>query len=165
QGTMYVENGKVTRALDTFDPDATDLRIDPEALARFILASALNDDFRPEAFLASFACPSDGFGFSLTNGNDEPIYINIVKASRKAEGGYDISPLGQPVGSYVLLPGQTIARSQPQIPESYEKHILIATHYFCAIDDLVESLRKAAADPGTEGAPVPALPVFIAHIR
>ena len=78
-------------------------------------------------------------------------------------GEIDVSELGQPVGSYVILPGQTLARTQEKAPDSSQKHILIATHYYFSIDDLVEALRSAAA--AIQDGPVPIQPVFVAYLE
>lgn len=164
EGTMYVEKGKVTRALATFDPDAQGVQTDPVALARFIASTLSAGEYKPGAFPAEFVNTDSVFGFSFANTGSEPLYINIIKVDPAKPESVDISELGQPVGSYVILPGQTISRTQTKTPDSAQKHILIATHYYCSIDDLVEALRKAIPEV-SEGGPVPNQPVFIAYIK
>lgn len=164
EGTMYVEKGKVTRALAVFDPEARGVQTDPDALARFIASTLKAGEYKPGAFPAEFVNADGAFGFSFANTGNEPLYINVIKVNPDDAASVDISELGQPVGSYVILPGQTIARTQPKSPAGDQKHILIATHYYCSIDDLVEALRNAIPEVGTAG-PVPNQPVFIAYLN
>ncbi len=165
EGTMYVEKGKVTRALATFDPEAQGVQTDPDALARFIASTLSAGEYKPGAFPAEFTdAPEVAFGFTFANTGSEPLYINIIKVDPTGGATVDISELGQPVGSYVILPGQTISRTQTNAPAASQKHILIATHYYCSIDDLIESLRKAIPEAGTTG-PVPNQPVFVAYLK
>ncbi|MDE6436250.1 MAG: hypothetical protein K2K69_01925 [Muribaculaceae bacterium] len=163
EGTMYVEKGKVTRALATFDPEAQGVQTDPEALARFIASTLAAGEYRPSDFPATFGNTSGVFGFHFANTGNEPLYINIIKVDNSHPGEIDVSELGQPVGSYVILPGQTLARTQEKAPDSLQKHILIATHYYFSIDDLVEALRSAAAT--IQDGPVPIQPVFVAYLE
>ena len=76
-------------------------------------------------------------------------------------GDVNISPLGQPAGSYVVLPCQTLSREHFPAIDANEEHILIMTNCRYDVDRVIEETIKAL----NEGVPVSddeaTLPVYI----
>lgn len=168
EGKMYVEKGKVTLALENYDPEGEQTAVDASVLAKFIVASLSNKDAGTmlpveTSYQSGYNSP---LGFELHNTSAEPLYINVVKYGNTADGktAFQISELGQPVGCYVILPGHSINRSSVSGRHNSDKHILVATHYYFSIDDLLENLEKENTyEPGAEltPKPVPQLPIYV----
>lgn len=165
EGTMYVEKGKVTRALDTFDPAAVNVHVDPVSLANYI-AAALGNPAAGNPFPAVIETENNGSGlsFEITNTMSDPLYINVITIGSLANGEFDISRLGQPVGAYVLLPNQSIRRAQLSPAYPGEQHLIVATDYYFSIDELIDNLSRIFKE-NTVPAIVPAsMPVYLNFI-
>lgn len=169
EGRMYVEKGKITMALEEYDPDGEAFAIDTKILARYVLPALLAADstvlptFPTE--IAHTGANTDEMMFSIDNTADQPLYINIIKTERDADGQkpvqLKISELGQPVGCYVLLPGQSIMRSQRNPRDTNATHMLIAAHYYFSIDELLDRLNNDLTEPPVDNEPLPILPIYI----
>ena len=151
QTTVYIEKGKVTRALDVFDPTSENLQVDPAKLGKYI-GEAFRDH-RAELLLDTFPVEvigdtigTDGRSFELVNTLGFPVYFNVLKIDPDSENGVEISELGQPVGCYVVLPGQRLMREQPDGLVAGGLHMVMVTHYYFEVDEVIESIRHALRD-------------------
>lgn len=163
---VYAERGMVKRSLASFDPEASTMMVNPEALARRV-ASALGSSHASCDTTLNFsaAIPGENAAFSLRNTLSSPVYFNIIRLTE--DGKAEISPLGQPSGSYILLPGQSMSRADNSPIPSTEKQLLVATHYNFDIDELLEALSAALkSESPAEAAPQPELnlPVFVRNL-
>lgn len=168
---VYREKGMVTRSLNLFDTEASDVEIAPEALAQLIANTVyfgnLNGDstlvFSPLHIEAIPPVPEKNeIGFKLHNPLETPVYFNVLRISGVQKRVAEISPLGQPSGSYVLPAGQTMWRAQTGAFPYGEQHLIVACHYSFDIDALIEALNKIINDDMLIiEDPDPTLPVFI----
>lgn len=163
---LYTE-GLVKRSMQVYDPGAESLVVEPRALALHI-ANAL----RTPQSLDGSAIPvpithshTDGGGiqFRVENSLGFPVYLNVLKIRETALGSVEISELGQPMGCYVVLPGQSIAREHFVDLNPAESHILIMTHCRFDIDELIEQINKIFAENDCEQ-PDPNLPVYLRRL-
>lgn len=170
EGKMYVEKGKITLALEEYDPAGDSYMIDAKVLADFI-ANSLNStvpdrlgDRMPVNVLT--AAEEGALHFQLENTTSEPLYINVIAIGDRPDGGRTIriSELGQPVGCYVILPNQGIMRNQSRGISAGERHLLVATHYYFSIDELLENLTARFATPEGTHKPVLDLPIYLKAI-
>lgn len=166
-GHVYVESGMVKRSMATYDPEAKNIEVDPRQLS-FSVIKALRDP----ASMQVLTCPTDfshattpegGLGFTVGNTLESPIYFNVLKVSGDSIAGISISELGQPSGSYVLLPAQTISREQLKPLPEQERHILIMTHFNFDIDKLIEQLEGLASS-NESGLPDSTLEVYVSPL-
>ncbi len=151
-GVVYVDKGKVTRALSTYDPEADRVQVDVDQLSKRLYAM-LADSLRAAASLETSVIirnartESNGLRFMVENTLTFPIYFNLFKVNAgHPDSGIAISELGQPVGSYALQPAQTIAREQTVGLNPEETHLLIMTNYYFEIDELLTKLNKLITD-------------------
>lgn len=162
---VYSETGMVKRTQSAFDPEASNMTVNPTALAHSIVSAVRQGAVNPDSTLIFSATSGPGQSFTLENPLESPVYFNVL---RFGEGSADISPLGLPSASFVLLPGQSLSRSQRSpVPEG-ERHIVVATHYSYDIDALLEALSvELSAGAGAQDAASPELnvPVFIASVN
>lgn len=163
---LYTE-GLVKRSMQVYDPGAESLVVEPRALALHI-ANAL----RSPQTLDGSAIPvpvthshTDGSGmkFRVENSLGFPIYLNVVKIRETALGAVEISELGQPMGCYVVLPGQAIAREHFAGLDPVESHILVMTHCRFDIDELIEQINKLMSENDSEQ-PDANLPVYLRRL-
>lgn len=163
---LYTE-GLVKRSMQVYDPGAESLVVEPRALALHI-ANAL---LAPQT-LESSAIPTpvahshlDGGGmqFRVENVLGFPIYLNVVKIRETSLGSVEISELGQPMGSYVVLPGQAIAREHFAGLDPAESHILVITHCRFDIDELIEHINTIFSENDNEQ-PDSNLPVYLRRL-
>lgn len=163
---LYTE-GLVKRSMQVYDPGAESLVVEPRALALHI-AKALRD---PQT-LDSSAIPvpvtnshTDGSGmqFRVENSLGFPVYLNVVKIRETSLGSVEISELGQPMGCYVVLPGQAIAREHFAGLDPAESHILVMTHCRFDIDELIEQINKIISENDAEQ-PDANLPVYLRRL-
>lgn len=171
---VYREKGMVTRSLNLFDSIASDIEIDPDALAQLIANTVYFGNVNGDSILNFSTLHLDAeppaptkpeIGFKLNNPLSTPVYFNVLRFSGVKERNADISPLGQPGGTYVLPAGQTMWRTQTGNFPYGEKHLLIGCHYSFDIDALIESLKKIINDDTLIiNDPDPTLPVFIRMI-
>ena len=163
---LYTE-GLVKRSMQVYDPGAESLVVEPRALALHI-ANAL---LAPQT-LESSAIPTpvahshlDGGGmqFRVENVLGFPVYLNVVKIRETSLGSVEISELGQPMGSYVVLPGQAIAREHFAGLDPAESHILVITHCRFDIDELIEHINTILSENDNEQ-PDSNLPVYLRRL-
>ena len=158
EGKMYVEKGKITLALEEYDPAGENFMIDAKVMARYIadvLCSGAPDSLQTfPTTLIHKANAEEGLMFRVD--------INVIKI-RVVDNQIQlrISELGQPIGCYVLLPCQSLMRSQCKGGNSDEAHILVATHYYFSIDELIEELGIMLTMQPEQGASVANLPIYI----
>lgn len=168
---IYREKGMISRSLNVFDSVASDIEILPDALAQLIANTVyfgnVNGDstlnLAPLCIEANPPAPEKNeIGFRLHNPLTTPVYFNVLRFSGVKNRKAEISPLGQPAGTYVLPAGQTIWRSQTGSFPYGERHLIVGCHYSFDIDALVESLNKIINDDMLIiEDPDPTLPVFI----
>lgn len=166
EGKMYVEKGKVTLALEEYDPAGEETAIDASVLAKYIIAYLSNGSITREFPVPMDCGENNDLHFAIENTSSEPLYINVIKYAREASGkaGFRISELGQPVGCYIMLPGHSITRTSAQGRRNGERHVLVATHYYFSIDELLENLKKENRMEPNEGPrPVPELPIYVSE--
>ncbi len=167
EGKMYVEKGKITLALEEYDPAGDEFMIDARVLAEHIVNSL--NSVAPERLGANFpvtirtAAADGALHFQLDNTTSEPLYINVIKVITDADGrrSIRISELGQPVGCYVILPNQAIMRSQSRGARDGELHLLVATHYYFSIDELLEHIDAGLANTNATHKPALELPIYL----
>lgn len=150
---VYVEAGMVKRSMATYDPEAKNIEVDPRQLSICVINALRN----PESMQGA-ECPANfshaataggGLGFSVGNTLGAPIYFNVLKVTGDSLAGISISELGQPSGSYVLLPSQTISREQLSPLPANERHIMVMTHFNFDIDKLIEHIESIATNNET----------------
>lgn len=167
EGKMYVEKGKITLALEEYDPAGDEYMIDAKVLASFIvnsLNSIAPDRLGDRMPVTVLSAAQDGaLHFQLENTTTEPLYINVIalRDNGSEPRSIRISELGQPVGCYVILPEQGIMRNQTRGIRPGERHILVATHYYFSIDELLENINKELAETGNTHKPVLDLPIYL----
>lgn len=163
-GVIFIEKGKVTRALSTYDPDAERVQVDVDLLSQRLyamLSDSLHDIGSQKSPVVIRNSHNDGNGilFSVENTLAFPIYFNVIKLGD--DGVVSISELGQPVGSYALQPDQSIARCQNSGLSPSENHILIMTNYYFEIDELLTKLNRLIAEKAIPGNPDSDFPLYI----
>ena len=158
--TRQYTQGSVKRAMTAYDPEGASVNADPAQIALRIIRTL---DGSIAAGNLPVAVQTDSVdnrrcGFTVTNPLNFPIYLNTLQLSRTQAGGVELSKLGQPTGCYVLLPGQTISRSQTEGLATDELHFLVIAHYQFDIDDVLaaiaglrdKSIRTPEADDSLE---------------
>lgn len=159
---VYVEKGMVTRSLAKYDPSAGGKEIDTKTLASALAFSIKSQNSNLDTVPLIFThqhVGEDGLKFDLHNTLDFPVYFNIIRALETANGySVEISPLGQPDGTYVLLPKQTISRSQLIGLPAIESHYIIMTTCKFDINELLDETEKALLLSNTSDS---SLPFFI----
>lgn len=165
---VYTERGMVKRSMSTFDPDASGMSVDAGTLAARLADIIGAGDFTTDSTLSFASAAQDApcHSFRLANTLDTPVYFNVIRIYGDSTRQAGISPLGQPSGSYVLLPGQAITREQPQPLPSDETHILVATHYSYDIDDVLDALTRRLSHTENDESAAPALelPLFVRRL-
>lgn len=167
-GHVYVESGMVKRSMATYDPDAKNIEVDPKELSVAVISALKNP-----SGVAVTECPATfthaanadgGLGFSIGNTLSSPIYFNVLKMSGDSISNVRISELGQPSGSYVLLPSQTISREQLSPMKTGERHILIMTNFNFDVDKLIEHIEAIVRSGENTQTANSSLNVFISAI-
>lgn len=148
--TVFKETGMVTRSMAQYDPEALGVEMDAVTLGRYIAAKlvasdTLPDDNFPVAFTHSKNTDC-GLEFRLVNSLEHPVYFNIIKVVRGDSIAVDISRLGQPEGSYVLLPQQAVSRQNFPKVAANEEHILIMAPCQYNVDAVIEEVRRSILD-------------------
>lgn len=164
---LYTE-GLVKRSMQTYDPGAESLIVEPRALALHIAGALRNpqnlgNETAGDITLTHAHKDGGGLQFRVENTRSFPIYINVIKVKETALGNIEISELGQPMGSYVVLPGQTLAREHLAGLDMAESHILILTNCRFDIDELIEQVNMIFADNVTDS-PDANLPVILRRL-
>lgn len=147
---MWVQKGKVTRTMEQYDPTAEKMEADPTHLGNWIASTINARNPKPLPVTVTHTATGDsGLSFRLENTIDFPVYFNIIKIQGDSISTAAISELGQPMGSYVVLPGQSISREQFRGLQPGNRHILIMTPYYFDIDELIPKVREAASKATT----------------
>ncbi len=163
QRRVYVEKGMVRRSLAVYDPEGEGVQMDAVTLGRFLAArlrsNGLADVAAPPVKVEHSGSEETGLTFRVENTLDFPVYFNIIRLKGSGNGDVEISPVGQPAGSYVLLPRQSLSREHFSPLGPGEKHVLVMTHCQYDIDEVIEEMAKAAgtAPRSNDGE---ALPVY-----
>lgn len=167
EGVVMIEKGKVTRALSTYDPAGEQLQLDVEQLSRRLfamlndtIAQAGTDDNDSPIVIRHLRNEQNGLSFMVENTMTFPIYFNVLKRIPNVNG-IDISELGQPVGSYVLQPDQSIARAQSSGLDSESSHIIVVTNYYFDVDSLLTKLNGLINNGDTATTATPDFPLLI----
>lgn len=160
---LYTE-GLVKRSMQVYDPEAQNLIVEPEVLALHILkaikaASTGNVGEFPTA-LTHERSGESGLKFRIENSLSFPIYINVIKVNETQLGSIEISELGQPMGCYVLLPGQSLSREHFAGLSPTDSHYLVMTHCRFDIDELISHVNSLLSENSDKAADVE-LPVYI----
>lgn len=161
---VYVETGMVKRAMAAYDPTASGLCIDAGTLATHLAEIARNQSTSTTNLPFELKHSNDsitGMQFNICNTLDFPIYFNIVNISGtndclKAE----ISSLGQPMGTYVLQPRQTMSRTTPAQSQGNDRHFIVVTHCQYDIDAFLDQLNRILSTPA-QSSPDIDIPVYI----
>lgn len=148
-GTVYKEKGMINRSLAVYDPDGDNVEMASGTLANYIASGILNRRSDGVPIPLKFgANEAGGLYFRIENTLDYPVYFNVLNVSRK---GVEISPLGQPNGTYVVLPKQSLQREHLASLAEEDTHIIILTPCQFDLDAVVEEangiLRKGVAEP------------------
>lgn len=168
---IYVEKGMVRRSLAVFDPSAQNIQVDSKTLGQ-IIARYLNrkdtTGFNDVAVdVTNGTVDSTGVFFKVVNNLEFPVYFNVLKIDYTPEGDnrkVEISMLGQPDGSYVLLPGQAITReSLSSLPED-ETHLLVVTHFRYDLDEVVDETGMALNESVGAIQDPPSFPLLIKNL-
>lgn len=172
---VHRDRGMITRSLYLFDEEGASIEITPRDLARLVSYAAYFGKETSDTTLtyASFVdkpIPYDDSiresGFRLHNPMETPVYFNVLKLSGIVDRQVEISPLGQPGGSYILPPGHTMWRTMDGNLPYGEKHVVVACHYSFDIDALIEALETIINDTNLiTDFPDTSLPVFIKLIK
>lgn len=160
EGYVYVESGMVKRSMATYDPAAKNIEVDPRQMSAYVL-KALREgrcDTLPVE-LAHGPKDGGGLGFTVVNTRENPVYFNVLKVSGDTVGKVEISELGQPSGSYVLLPSQSIAREQFSALGGADRHVLVMAHFNFDVDKLIEQMEEALKGEG--GQPAGEMDVYV----
>lgn len=162
---VYVETGMVKRSMREYDPEAGSMELDIPTLAGYlknVIAGRLTSKPMPVELTHS-RTEQIGMQFRLVNSMEFPIYFNVLKIHKESDGKQKItiSEVGQPTGSYVILPQQALSRENfKAIPED-ERHILVATHCLFDMDRLLELINTE--ETSAEGPDVE-LPIYIEEL-
>lgn len=138
---VYSEGCLVTRALETYDPEGATTQIDAMQIATAMATkmSGAPSDSIPMPLSHALPAAGKGLEFSIDNTFDYPVYVNVVKCgSNDKKRTVKISELGQPVGCYIILPGQTLMRRHSLDLDPDYKHILVLTRCYFDIDEVIE---------------------------
>lgn len=162
---VYSEKGMVNRSLSVYDPDGDDFEMDPETLARYVASRILNvkNDSVPLHLAWGPSGEDGGLGFRLDNTLRYPVYFNVLRLKTTPAPEIEISSLGQPGGSYVVQPRQSIQREQfAPLPQD-EKQIMIITPCQFDLDGVIERVNtifRNGEDPVADES-TPACVVFM----
>lgn len=160
---VYVEKGLVRRSMEIYDPEAENLQVDAAKLSVSVFNAIKNPDTLKAATfpvnLLHAPVNDSGLKFMLENTLGFPVYFNVLRIIPE-EKKVEISELGQPTGNYVVLQDQTIVRSQSKGLKPGGKHVLIMTHCYFDIDELIENVEKLMNEGSTTASDAQ-LPVYL----
>ncbi len=167
---VFEDEGVVSRALVVYDPDNQNMEVDCRKMGVSLLrrldshSSAVADSTLLDLNVDALG---DGLSFEFYNKFDFPVYFNVLKIKDAEAGAIDISELGQPIGSYVVQPKQSLMRAQSTALPAGERHILVMTHHYFDIDKLLLNIEELKSSPvGLPDAPTEQeLPVYVVQIR
>ncbi|MBD5223381.1 MAG: hypothetical protein HDS71_04935 [Bacteroidales bacterium] len=165
---VYVEKGMVRRSLAVYDPEGEMMEMDAETLGKYV-AARLNDT----AGIATDTCPVNltsthlqdgGLAFKLENTLGFPVYFNVLRVKKGEKPTVEISQLGQPAGSYVVLPRQTISREHFPTLDPAETHLVVITNCQYDVDKVIEEITKALENKNDLDGSARDLPVYIDYL-
>lgn len=160
---VYQEKGMVNRSLGVYDPQGGNVEMDPATLAAIIadgIARPENDVFPEGLDVKTSANVPEGAWLSMVNSLDYPVYFNILTISGNPSQ-VEISPLGQPGGTYVLLKSQSIARAQQTPLPADQKSILVVTPCQFELDTVIDEINRILAAGDKTCATQSQYPVYI----
>ncbi len=159
KSTVYLAKGKVTRALQNYDPHSDTLQIDNKMLGHYVRAmlarkSASDDAAQFPVPVKSERTPEGALTLMLRNNIQFPLYFNVLRIN-PADGSVSLAEIGQPVGSYVLLPGQELMRAQLADIDADNRYLVVMAHYYFEVDQLLDAINEEAdADSALTDLPV-----------
>lgn len=161
---VYVEKGMVRRSLAVYDPEGEGVQMDARTLGRFLAArirsGRLGEVAAPPVKVDHEGAGENGLAFRVENTLEFPIYFNIIRLRETSGSEVEISPVGQPAGSYVLLPRQSLSREHFAPVDTLERHVLVMTHCQYDIDEVIEEMAKLSAESEECNSDSDALPVY-----
>lgn len=166
---VYVEKGMVSRSLGIYDPDGKDIQMEPSEMARLIVRGIRESAFSTLPDSVSLDAETlEGGGACVRIGNSlfHPIYVNMLTLYTDDGTHVEISQLGQPGGSYVLLPSQSITREQTRTVDNGHGSLLVITPCQYDLDAVIGEINKQLSEPenGTAGSDEQ-LPVYIVPLK
>ena len=146
---LYAQKGMVTRALAEYDPNSDGSSMDDNILSDYVAAciSSNADDYDLPVEFSHDIAGISGLRFSVANTMDVPVYFNVLRVSDMDAPRVEISQLGQPEGSYVLLPNQSIQREHRDPLPPGERHIIVLTPLRFDINNLLDGIADRLARP------------------
>lgn len=157
---VYLAKGKVTRALQSYDPHSDTLQIDNQMLGHHVKSLIANPaSLNAQQFpvpVKSERTPEGGITLKIMNNIQFPLYFNVLRVN--PDGNVTLAEIGQPVGSYVLLPNQELMRAQSADIEHENTYIVLMAHYYFEVDQLLDAINDSAAPAAT---PATDLPVYL----
>lgn len=162
---VYQEKGMVNRSLGVYDPEGGTLEMDPSALAAIVAARIIHPthDDLPEGLEISGSSSGDGASLSITNSLGYPVYFNVFSISGDIPR-IEISPLGQPGGTYVLLKSQSISRSQKESLPEGERTLVVVTPCQFELDTVIDEINRNLTQPHHGDSIKSQLPVYVRNI-
>lgn len=148
---IYTEKGMVKRSMSVYDPEGDNVQMNSESLglyiARKVRDGMVQDTIGKPALLTCERGDSIGMKFRVENVQQFPIYFNIMKIRNSGECHQaEISELGQPSGSYVLLPRQSISREHYSELDSSDTHLMIISDCQYDIDEVLDVINREFSD-------------------
>lgn len=164
---VYQEKGMVNRSLEVYDPNGVGVEVDPSTLGQIVASRILaaSQDELPVGLDISGSSSSETEGVTLcvANSNEYPIYFNVFSVY-KDYPKVEISPLGQPGGTYVLRKSQTISRMQTEsLPDGVHTVIVVTPCQF-ELDEVIDEINKNLSDPQPTAAQKHELPIYIRNL-
>ena len=162
---VYVDKGMVRRSLAVYDPEGDMMEMDAVTLGQFVASRLLTGKYESDepspVTLTKSHLDEGGLGFRLENTLQIPVYFNILRVIRGEKPSVEISQLGQPAGSYIVLPQQSISREHFPSVSADETHIIVMTNCQYDVDRVIEEIAKAFDNPGDISVQSSDLPVYI----
>lgn len=162
---VYVEKGMVRRSLAIYDPDGEDIELDAAAIGNYVASLIAGGDLKSKEAapvdISSHATKEGGLAFRVENTLEFPVYFNIMKVKKGENPIVEISQLGQPAGSYVLLPHQTILREHlSELPDN-ETHVMVMSNCQYDIDKVIEEIENIISRGSDIGERAKDLPIYV----
>lgn len=168
---IYVEKGMVRRSLAVFDPEADNLQVNSKSLgsilANYITNGGAEGYRNVDVDVTTGNVENSGKFFRIVNTLDFPVYFNVLKYNPSPAEGQrkvEISMMGQPDGSYVLLPMQAITRESFASLPTDERHMIVVTQIRYDLDEVLEETGKALESNEAKENGNVALPLFILNL-
>lgn len=160
---IYKEQGVVNRSLCVYDPEAGNVEMDIESLARFVTARLRKDSTEslPEGIAIETGKAGDaGHSVRVANSGTVPVYFNILSYAESPAPRIEISRIGQPGACYVLLPSQSLAREQ-LTSLGGDRLFIVMTPCTFELDRLIDEVNRLLADPDSDAKADNSLPVYM----